>query len=75
MPACRSVLNQFTAVFVFFLITASTSLASLVNLIPSFWNAAPLGIVAIAVFAVSFYAMCRLLRSYVIAYEKQRGAK
>jgi quinol-cytochrome oxidoreductase complex cytochrome b subunit len=73
--ASQSVLSGFTAVFVFFLITASASLASLVNLIPSFWDAAPLVFIAAAVFAGSFYAMCRMLRGYVVTYEKQRGVK
>ena len=68
-------LSWFTAVFVFFLITASASLASLVNMIPSFMNTAPLGFLAAAIFAVSLYAMCRMLRGYVLAYEKQRGAQ
>jgi quinol-cytochrome oxidoreductase complex cytochrome b subunit len=68
----QSMLNWFTAIFVFFLITASVSLASLVNMIPSLWNAAPLALLASVVFAVSLYVMCRMLRSYVLAYEKQR---
>jgi len=75
MQARQSVFSWFTAVFLFFLIVASASLASLVNMIPSFLDAAPLGFLAAAVFSGSFYAMCRLLRSYVVAYEKQRGVK
>jgi quinol-cytochrome oxidoreductase complex cytochrome b subunit len=73
--ASRSILSWFTAIFVFFLITASASLASLVNMIPSFWDAAPLAFLAGAVFAVSLYAMCRMLRVYVMAYEKEIGAQ
>jgi quinol-cytochrome oxidoreductase complex cytochrome b subunit len=70
--ASQSMLSWFTAIFVFFLITASVSLASLVNMIPSLWNAAPLALLATMVFAVSLYVMCRMLRGYVLAYEKQR---
>ena len=73
--ASQSVLSWFTAVFVFLLIAASASLASLVNMIPSFWDTAPLVFLASAVFAGSFYAMCRMLRSYVIAYEKRGCAQ
>jgi quinol-cytochrome oxidoreductase complex cytochrome b subunit len=73
--ARQSVFSWFTAVFLFFLIVASASLASLVNMIPSFLDSAPLVFLAAAVFAGSFYAMCRLLRSYVVAYEKQRGVQ
>jgi quinol-cytochrome oxidoreductase complex cytochrome b subunit len=71
--ANQSMLSGFTAIFVFFLITASASLASLVNLIPSFWEAAPFAFLSAAVFAGSLYAMCRMLRGYVLAYEKRRG--
>jgi quinol-cytochrome oxidoreductase complex cytochrome b subunit len=68
--ASQSMLSWFTAVFVILLITASASLASLVNMIPSFVASAPLVFLAAAVFAVSAYGMCRMLRGYVIAYEK-----
>ena len=68
--ASQSMLSWFTVVFVFFLIAASVSLASLVNMIPSFLASAPLVFLAAAVFAVSVYGMCRMLRGYVIAYEK-----
>jgi quinol-cytochrome oxidoreductase complex cytochrome b subunit len=70
--ASRSMLSWFTAVFVFFLITASASLASLVNMLPSFMSTAPLALMSAVVFAVSLYAMCRMLRGYVLAYEQQR---
>jgi quinol-cytochrome oxidoreductase complex cytochrome b subunit len=73
--ASQSMLSWFTVVFVFFLITASASLASLVNMIPSFWDSAPLVFLAAAVFTGSIYGMCRMLRGYVIAYEKGVTAK
>ena len=73
--AGKSMLSLFTAIFVFFLIAASVSLASLVNMIPSFWDVAPLEFLAAAVFAGSTYAMCRMLRGYVSVYEKQRGTQ
>jgi quinol-cytochrome oxidoreductase complex cytochrome b subunit len=71
--ASQSMLSWFTAIFVFFLIAASVSLASLVNMIPRLLEAAPLVFLSAAVFAGSLYAMCRMLRGYVLAYEKQRG--
>jgi quinol-cytochrome oxidoreductase complex cytochrome b subunit len=73
--ASQSILSWFTAIFVFFLITASASLASLVNMIPNFLTAAPFVFLAGSVFAGSLYAMCRMLRGYVVAYEKQRSAQ
>jgi quinol-cytochrome oxidoreductase complex cytochrome b subunit len=73
--ARRSMLSWFTAVFIFFLITASASLASLVNMIPNFMSTAPLALTAAAVFAGSLYVMCRMLRGYVLAYEQQRCAR
>ena len=71
--ASQSMLSWFTAIFVFFLIVASASLASLVNMIPRLLEAAPLVFLSAAVFVGSLYAMCRMLRRYVLAYEKQRG--
>jgi quinol-cytochrome oxidoreductase complex cytochrome b subunit len=72
-PARQSMLSWFTVIFVFFLITASASLASLVNLFPYLLDAAPNALLAVVVFAVSLYVMCRMLRGYVLAYERQRG--
>ena len=65
----HSVFNVFTAVFILFLILASASLASLVNLVfnPNFFL---LGVFA-SVLISSFYVMCRLLRRYVLAFEKE----
>jgi quinol-cytochrome oxidoreductase complex cytochrome b subunit len=73
--ASQSLLSMFTVVFVFLLITASVSLASLVNMISNFWTSAPLALLAAAVFACSIYGMCRMLRGYVIAYEKEVTAQ
>jgi quinol-cytochrome oxidoreductase complex cytochrome b subunit len=73
--ARHSMLSWFTALFVFFLITASASLAYLVNMIPRILDAAPVGVIVTTVFAGSFYAMCRMLRGYVVTYEKQRGTQ
>ena len=73
--ASQSMLSWFTAIFVFLLITASASLASLVNMVPTFWTSAPFVFFAAAVFACSTYSMCRMLRRYVVVYEKGVTAK
>jgi quinol-cytochrome oxidoreductase complex cytochrome b subunit len=69
--ASQSMLSGFTTVFVFFLITASASLASLVNMIPSFGELAAFIFIAAVVFAGSLYTMYQMLRRYVVAYEKR----
>jgi quinol-cytochrome oxidoreductase complex cytochrome b subunit len=68
--ASQSMRSWFTFLFVFFLIIASASLASIVNLIPNFWTSMPFLFLAAIFFTGSVYAMCRMLRGYVIAYEK-----
>jgi quinol-cytochrome oxidoreductase complex cytochrome b subunit len=73
--ASQSLLNRFTAVFVFFLVVASVSLASLVNTIPNIWDSIPLMVMLTMIFAGSLCGMCGMLRRYVIAYEKEVGAQ
>jgi ubiquinol-cytochrome c reductase cytochrome b subunit len=68
--AGESILNKFTAVFVVFLAVASISLASVVNMLPNIWASAPFFVLALAAFAVSSVFMCRMLRSFVLAYEQ-----
>ncbi len=70
-----SVFSWFTVIFLFLLIVASASIASLVNMIPSFWASIPLPFLAAGIFVCSTYAMCRMLRRYVIEYGRQVSAK
>ncbi len=70
----RTIFSWFTAIFIFLLITASASLASLVNMVPDILNAFPFVILLGLVFSGCTYLMCRMLRSYVVIYEKQRHA-
>ena len=67
--AGESILNKFTAVFVVFLAVASVSLASAVNMLPNILANAPFFVLALAAFVVSSFFMCRMLRSFVLAYE------
>ena len=67
--AGESMLNKFTAVFVVFLAVASVSLASAVNMLPDILANAPFIVVALAVFVVSSFFMCIMLRKFVLAYE------
>jgi quinol-cytochrome oxidoreductase complex cytochrome b subunit len=65
-----SLFTRFTAVFIAFLVVASISLASLVNMLPSIVASAPFFFLAGAAFVASTFCMCRMLRSFVLAYEK-----
>ena len=67
--AGESILNRFTAVFVVFLVVASVSLASAVNMLPNILANAPFFVIALTAFAVSSFFMCRMLRKFVLAYE------
>jgi quinol-cytochrome oxidoreductase complex cytochrome b subunit len=67
--AGESLFNRFTAVFIVFLIVASVSLASAVNVLPTILVNAPIFIAALVIFAVSSFFMCRMLKNYVLAYE------
>jgi ubiquinol-cytochrome c reductase cytochrome b subunit len=69
--ASQSLLSMFTVVFVLLLITASVSLASLINMIPSLLTSVPFALLTFAVFACSIWGMCRMMRGYVVAYEKE----
>jgi ubiquinol-cytochrome c reductase cytochrome b subunit len=69
--AARGMLSQFTVVFVLLLTIGSAALASLVNIIPTFWASAPFVFLTAAVFAVSLFGMCKLIQRYVKAYEKE----
>ena len=60
--AGESILNKFTAVFVVFLAVASVSLASAVNMLPNILASAPFFALALVVFVVSSFFMCRMLR-------------
>jgi quinol-cytochrome oxidoreductase complex cytochrome b subunit len=73
--ANQSMLSWFTAIFVLFLIIASTSLATLVNMLPNLLVTAPFVFLAGVVFIGSTYVLCRMLRGYVLSYEQQRGAQ
>jgi ubiquinol-cytochrome c reductase cytochrome b subunit len=73
--ASQSLQSWFTVIFVILLMMASASLASLVNLIPSFWTSGPFAFLTAVVFAGSVYGMCRMLRGYVVAYEKEVNAQ
>jgi hypothetical protein len=67
--AGQSLFNPFTAVFAIFLAVASVSLASAVNMLPTVFVNAPFFALALSAFAVSSFFMCRMLRSFVLAYE------
>ena len=67
--AGESILNKFTAVFVVFLVVASVSLASAVNMLPNILANAPFFALALIVFVVSSFFMCLMLRKFVLAYE------
>jgi len=68
--AGESILNRFTAVFVVFLAVASVSLASIVNMLPNILASAPFFVLALAAFGVSSFFMCRMLRGFVLAFER-----
>jgi quinol-cytochrome oxidoreductase complex cytochrome b subunit len=65
----KSMFSSFTALFVFLLVAASASLASLVNVT---LNPGIL-VASLVVFGFSLVGMCSMVRSYVLAYEKGRG--
>jgi hypothetical protein len=67
--AGESILNKFTAVFVVFLVVASVSLASAVNMLPKILANAPFFAAALTAFVVSSFFMCHMLRKFVLAYE------
>ena len=67
--AGESILNKFTAVFLVFLVFASVSLASAVNMLPNILANAPFFVLALTVFFVSSFFMCIMLRKYVLTYE------
>ncbi len=67
--AGESILNKFTAVFVVFLVVASVSLASAVNMVPNILANAPFFALALIVFVVSSFFMSLMLRKFVLAYE------
>ncbi|HTY75120.1 MAG TPA: hypothetical protein VMD05_06100, partial [Candidatus Nanoarchaeia archaeon] len=69
-----SLFTPFTAFFVVLLSVASVSLASLVNMVPHLLDSALFFAGAAGVFVVSMYLMCRMLRSYVYAYERRVSA-
>ena len=68
--AFDSIFTRFTAVFVVFLAVASVSLATLVNTLPNLLASAPIFVLAAVAFAGSTFFMCRMLRSFVLAYER-----
>jgi quinol-cytochrome oxidoreductase complex cytochrome b subunit len=67
----QSLFSSFTAVFVFLLVTASASLASMVNLTSNL--AVPESVALAIVFVCSLFGMCSMLRKYVLAYERETG--
>ena len=67
--AGETVFSKFTAVFAGFLVFASVSLASLVNSATNILGKAPFFVGALAVFVVSSFFMCLMLRKFVLAYE------
>jgi quinol-cytochrome oxidoreductase complex cytochrome b subunit len=69
----KSLFSGFTAMFIVLLMTASASLASMVNTIPN--PNAPMLVLFFMVFACSLYGMCSMLRRYVIAYEKEADVR
>jgi ubiquinol-cytochrome c reductase cytochrome b subunit len=71
--AGKAMFSRFTAVFVLFLAIASISLASLVNMLPNVTSSAALFGLAVAAFGVSSFLMCIMLRSYVLAFEREEG--
>ncbi len=70
-----SVLSWFTGVFVLLLAVSSASLASLVNMIPLFGRYVPLIFIAAAIFLLSTLVMCRMLKRYVVEYERRMVKK
>jgi ubiquinol-cytochrome c reductase cytochrome b subunit len=68
--AFDNIFTRFTAIFVVFLAVASVSLATLVNTLPNILASAPLFVLAAGAFALSSFFMCRMLRSFVLAYER-----
>ena len=66
----QSFLNPFTAIFVIFLVIASISLASAVNMLPKITFEAPIFLLALVIFLFSFFVLCMMLRKYVSAYEE-----
>ncbi|HMK95829.1 MAG TPA: cytochrome b N-terminal domain-containing protein [Candidatus Limnocylindrales bacterium] len=67
--ASQSLFSRFTALFLVLLTVASVSLASAVNMLPTILVNAPFFVAALAVFAVSCFLMCQMLKNYVLAYE------
>ncbi len=70
-----NMLNWFTGLFVLLLAISSASLASLVNMIPLFWRYVPLPFIAAAIFVLSTFVMCRMLKRYVAEYERRTAKK
>ena len=67
--AGQNLFNSFTAVFAVFLAVASVSLASAVNMLPTFLANAPFFVLALSAFVVSAFFLCRMLRKFILAYE------
>jgi quinol-cytochrome oxidoreductase complex cytochrome b subunit len=67
----QSMFSSFTAVFIFLLVAASASLASIVNVTPN----PGILVMSMAVFVCSLAGMCSMLRRYVLEYEKGSGAR
>lgn len=67
----HSLLSRFTALFVLLLIVSSVSLAAFVNMLPGLWSNLPLFAMTAIVFVSSLYLMCRMLRAFVLAYERE----
>jgi len=69
-----SLLNCFTALFVLLLVVSSVSLATSVNLLPNLLTNLPFFGATVIVFLCSLYFMCRMLRGFVLAYEREVNA-
>lgn len=67
-----SMFNRFTAVFVAFLAVASVSLASTVNMLADIAANAPLLVLSVAILCASMVLLCKMLRSFVLAYEEAK---
>jgi hypothetical protein len=46
-----------------------------VNMLPNILSSAPFFVLAAAAFAASTFSMCRMLRSFVLAYERTVSTK
>ncbi len=73
--ATSNLLSRFNALFVSFLAVASVSLATLVNTLSNIQASLPVFAVAMASFAFSMFAMVRMLKNYVLAYEQKANAR